>query len=408
MKKKIICISILLILAILVFSFIFSLKLKENKIDFDYSEYEDKEIFYQRLDDIFLPYESNYLIDKNRNVKNYTRFLFIDKELNPIPEASIEVYDDEDNKYILTANANSKGEIAINNLELNTKYKFKQTKTRDGLVVDNTAYTTTVSDTVRRGFQIIVNSQEELTKEEKEEIIQEYKDSIIEKNTTYNIESDQRKDEKIRVADNEYILLKDRLEGKTLNISLDYPIKKDEKFYHKCSVRITDAYILDCKVEVLYNDFDNVKIFDLDYNERYDFKNGEGFYICTSKVNTFYNVDFKFYITLKYEDKTYKICKTVALESPTVKRGEKGEVKATIYSPDNEKEFFNGGKVIFERVSNSGKITYMGQVILGSDGRVNLYNVPEGRYNLIKVVDKKAVQTKTIEVTKNKITQVEF
>ena len=140
MKKKIICISILLILAILVFSFIFSLKLKENTIDFDYSEYEDKEIFYQRLDDIFLPYESNYLIDKNRNVKNYTRFLFIDKELNPIPEASIEVYDDEDNKYILTANANSKGEIAINNLELNTKYKFKQTKTRDGLSLYNLCF----------------------------------------------------------------------------------------------------------------------------------------------------------------------------------------------------------------------------------------------------------------------------
>ena len=135
--------------------------------------------------------------------------------------------------------------------------------------------------------------------------------------TTYKAESDEEKKEKdsVTITDNKHIFLKDKLKGQELNVLIEFPKLKDEWLYHKCTVRISNAFIEKCEIELLYNEKNIVKIFDLNYNEKKEFKNGESFYIASKKYQDIIDVEFKFTITFRYQDERYKIVKTMDINS---------------------------------------------------------------------------------------------
>ena len=253
-KKVIIFVLILFILfGVLFIMYQINCKDKNEVQVIDYTNYLDNEIFYQNFADIFFGVKSNYKI-KEEETKNRVYIKIIDNNNNPITEGKIKVYS-YDKSFILEQQVNSNGEIAINNLENDTRYYFEQSQTREGLQKDNTLYTLETAYMDKTFYKILINADHELTDEEEEKCIDDYNLQEKSKNTANIIYSDEQKkeDNAFMVRDFSFIMLKEELEGLKLSFATNDPIKEDSKSLSKCTVRISNSHIINLEIEKFSN-----------------------------------------------------------------------------------------------------------------------------------------------------------
>lgn len=413
MKKKVIIFCIV-ITFICVTLFVFNaLNLNENKV-IDFTGFSDEDIYYQKFSELFNPNTSDYRI-KFENTEKRICITYIDSNLEPISDAEISIYDEE-GYFIIEKKANSKGEIAISNLEYDTTYYFKQTETSEGLKLDETMYKLVIEEGDNSFYKTIINSDKELSNEEKDKLLEEYKKKISTGNTdedekkTYLLYGDEYKKERDAVFTDEktFILLRDELNGLKLIFTVNSPGYYDDKVKIDCAVRISNAFIKEYTIEKMYDEKNVVKIMDSNENVKTEFKDGERFYLEIDKDKYTADELYKFYITFEYNDKTYKISKTVDLDVFSTIGS--GRIEATFYSPDNVDELWIKGKVKLEGLrGNTDEVkNYIGFVRTGSDGKITYYNVPKGRYKLTKIQNKEDVDSKIVEVKVGEITEVEF
>ena len=414
MKKKVIIGSVVTIIVFIVLCFIFNM-IFNNEMIIDYTVFSDDEVYYQKFSKLFNPNTSDYTFE-SENTEKRLCITIIDSNLDVVPEGKITFYDEE-GYLILEKQANKDGKVAISNFEYDTTYYFKQTGTREDLVSDDTMYKIVIEEGDTSFYTTIVNDNKLLSDEEEDKLIDEYnkeknKNEVVDTNDkkTYLLYSDKVNEEKKSVFFDEqtYILLKDDLEGLKLYFSVG-TVKYDDDGNAKveCAVRLSNAYIKKYTIEKLYDESNAVNIVDLDNNITSKFEDGENFYLKFDDDKYTADELYKFDIVFEYNDKTYKISKTVDLNAYSVA---KGRIESKFYSPEDKDKVWVSGKVKLESLrGNTDEIKdFIGCVRTGIDGMITYYNVPKGRYKLTKIQNKEDVESKIIEVKAGEIIEVEF
>lgn len=407
MRKKLsIIFAIIFIITIIAIVAIKNDNLQEDVQD--YTQYPENEIFYSNIYEVQQSLKYNYDFEE-QNYKNRVLIKCVDENLQPIKESKVEFYDSEG--YIITdLTANEVGEIAINNLENNKTYYFKQTETRNGLVSDDTLYKIEI-DYENYGFlQIIISADRILTDKEKEKIKEKYEQIAkkVEKNeddvTTYQALSDKEKEEKetTLIVPQTYILLKDELAGLRLNITQTArDLRIDDNDILGYTVRISNAYILEYEIETEDNE---VSLMNSKKEITNKFYNGEEFYIKPNEGHIGYT-KYKLIIKLKYNDKIYKIKKSIYLNNKGIGLG---RIELTAFK-ENTEELSIGEKIRLESVVNAtGEKIKVAVAKTGTDGKIQYYSVPVGKYVFTKLVGENEISSEVFEVKRDEMTEVQF
>ena len=113
----------------------------------------------------------------------------------------------------------------------------------------------------------------------------------------------------IQVKQFTFVMLKDKLYGKQLKFSRYASIRDNEKILTKYILRIPNAQILNYEIEKLDDTENKVEILDLNKNSKTQFKDGEGFYLRYSPNDDIDDITYKFTITFKIDNETYKVTK---------------------------------------------------------------------------------------------------
>ncbi len=406
MKKKywIILLLVLIVMIAAIATCLYMLNKEEIK---DYTNCPDEEMYYQQISEVFSYLDTGYQFESSKqNDSNRICIKCIDENLQPVKEAEVEFYDEE-GYIIMRASANEQGEIALSEFEENTTYYFSQIKTRDGLVLDDTLYRMEIGDTIYTSNTFFVNADRELSEEEREEIKQRYQEGI-KKNPEEDygrLYSDQqKKEENVSLTRTyQYVLLKEDLKENKLSFVTSEQKFKDQYYYTRYAVRITDAYILEYQVEAVD---ENVTILNAKGEVTNTFYQGEEFYIKTAEDYTGYT-KYLFTITFKYQDQIYKISKE-AYFSAIIGDVGLGSIEATFYDPATG-EIAVGERIRLDSVVHqTGEKIKNGSVESGTDGKIKFYNVPVGKYAFTRLVDGKEVSSEVFEVKKGETTLVDF
>lgn len=408
MKKKFAIIVTILIAIIILALLVKGIFFKNSKEEInDYTQYADNEVFYTQATDIITELKNDYKL-KNVDEKNSIYFKFIDENLQTIKQATIELYDQEG--YLITElHTNEQGEIAINNLENDMTYYYLQTKTSEGLVVDEQLYKLKITQDKNNWTIIIVNADRKLSEEEMQKIIDRYKESVDNKavNTNNELLSDNEKTEQemaLTTDEQIYLLLKDELRGLQLKVTsterdLELENNKKAKGY---TLRITNAYIMEYEVQPKDNE---ITILNSKKETTNKFYNGEEFYI---NKNSYGYVGYDVTIKFKYNDKIYKIKREIVL----------GEIGSALGAAHGRIELLlqneNGEIIVGERISLCNVISGSTNVIeylvakTGKDGVIDYYDVPEGKYVLKRLVNNEEISTEVFEVKRGELVEVKF
>lgn len=403
MKKKLaIKLAIILIIIAIVIILIYMNNSKETIQD--YTKYSDNEIFYSDISKVRQDLKYSYKLE-NQSVTNSIYIQCIDEDLKPIKEAKFEIYDTE-GYIIMQANANESGIIAINNLENEKEYYFKQIETKNGLVIDDTLYTLKIDYKNDSFAQIIVNANRELAKEEKEEIFEKYNQSITNTDEikTYKALSDKETEEKgtNNIIPQTYILLKDDLRGLKLKFTpTAETLSFEDERLEGYTVRVSNASVLEYEIETEDNE---VNLINSKKEITNKFYNGEEFYIKTNEEHIGYT-KYKFTIKLKYNDKIYKIYKEIYLNKEGLGLG---RIELTAFK-ENSLEISPNEKIRLSSVVNTtnDKVTMM-VAETGTDAKIQYYKVPVGKYIFTRLVNEEEVSSEVFEVKRNEITEVQF
>lgn len=401
MKKRGLIVALVIAIILIIILVLTIYINKKPKTISDYTELGEK-IYYKEFSSLFSAKEIDYDLGKTSQ-ENYICITVIDTNLNPIKGAEVEFYDKEG--YLITAQeTDENGIIAISELENNKKIYFKQTKTREGLIIDDTMYYIETNKESNRFVPILVNGDRKLEKEEVEKIEDKY---ITKDEANYDvITSEQRTKEKNTkgIEEYRYIIKKDELNKKELIITSDNEKRGVNGISRKCTIRIPDTYIQKVEIEVLKNN-DRIKILDENDKERYTFENGESFYIEYGALEYIGDVKYNFTITFTYNNKNYKIKKSANLFSnPTASLG---MIELMAYKPNTD-EPLEDTTFRLVRIYDNNDTTNLGDFETGSSGKITYYKVPKGQYKLVKIIDDKEVETKIFEVKSGETTQVEF
>lgn len=408
MKKKFLLTITILIAIIISLLLVKGVFFKNNKEEInDYTQYADNEIFYTQATDIITELKNDYKLE-NVDEKNAIYFKFIDENLQSIKQATLELYDKEG--YLITElSTNEQGEIAINNLENDMTYYYMQTKTSEGLVVDEQLYKIVITPDENNFTIPIINADRKLSEEERQKIIDKYGETV--KGKTANIEneilSDNEKTEQqstFITSEYTYLLLKEELRGLQLKITSterDLELENDKKA-KGYTLRITNAYIMEYEVQPKDKE---ITIVNSKKEPTNKFYNGEEFYI---DKNSYGLAEYDVIIKFKYNDKIYKIKKEIVRGEigPALGTG-KGRIELVL---QNEK----GELITDERISlcaviaGSTKVREYLVAKTGKDGVIDYYDVPEGKYVLKRLVNDEEISTEVFEVKKGELVEVRF
>lgn len=423
MKNKKIFVISFIVIVILLLSILGVIYFNRNNEINDYTVFSEEEVIYQRFVDL-LDEDNKYNYSFNdQNSEKRILIRVIDVDLKPISEAVFGIYDDE-GYLILEQKANNNGEIAISNFEFDTRYYLKQKSTRDGLIIDETMYSLTITPNDTTFYLNIVNSEEELTKEEKNDYINEFKEKRKKENSIEKVEEDVSEDKKnikmlysdefkkedtaALVNEYTYFLLKDKLEGLKLIFTIGSYVDKGDYVIATGNVRIPGSEIKEVTIEEV-NDKNNIaEIMDINENVRNTFFDGEQYVFKIYKNGRYMDRLHKFYITFKYNGETYKIAKTIDLN--VYNNSYSGTIEALFYDVENKSEPWTNGEVRLDKLEeNSEKFdSEIGKLKTGTEGKITFYYVPQGKYKITRIIDGKDYDSKIINVKRNEITKVEF
>jgi len=400
-KKLVIGILCIAVIAIIVAAIVLSQMPKTT----DYTKLAEKEIFYTNLS-----FEEMKLIDadefENQSLNNRAYIKCIDENGNPIPEAEVELYDD-DGYALLKRQANSDGVVAIANLEYNQTYYCKQTKTRDGLVMDDTLYSMEVSGDATNTYTVIlVSSQNEMEEEARKEIAKKYADEYSEK---------LKSDVKVAISTNEinekysgniqdqFLFCKEPLTNLKMEfVNTDEKLKiSDEQTLSGKIIRIPGAQVLEYTITT--NDT-NVTFLNGKKEATNTFKDGEPYYIQTP---TDYSggVKYRYEITFQYDGQIYKVAKEL---DKMIMGSKRGSLEVTFYEGDT-KELQTSKRNFLYLLNNVTKEKV--PVFLGwssSKGKMKFENMPFGTYVVSKIKDKEEIFTEEIEIKNEETVKVDF
>ncbi len=287
-------------------------KNNEAKVDYDYSDLAYEDVFYKDFKDIYNPATKTSVRPEFSNSDIGVRIIIIDENLNPITEAKVKFYD-TDKYYIATLSPNKNGIIAINNFPKDFVVNFEQTETRNGLKKDETTYLMKNQE-VKQLRQFIINSEKDLSDEEKEQIKQAYieKHKVEHKNEGEHTENitEENSEKAIKYS---YRFVTDDLKGYKINVNVERigTVGEDENKFQiaKCSINIPSAEIKKVELIEQQDSKQNAEILDLNLKPKNTFENGESFYLKYKSKSWMERIFYNANITFKLNEKEYKVCK---------------------------------------------------------------------------------------------------
>ncbi len=406
MKKKYIIPIIVVFVCIFTIGAVIKKNIKSKQEIQDYTIYDESEVYYTDFLSTFSGLDSDYELKNNIDVENTMEFTYIDEELNPIKEAKAELYDNE-GYFIMDLKANNQGKIALQGLENDTTYYIKQTETKPGLIVDETLYEVKMEYNAHSKGMVIVNSTRTLSQEDEKQIRAEYDKNNTNQNkeTIYETLSEQEQEETkaVNLKEQTYILLKDDLKDLKLKFNkLEEDLNIEENIKAEgYTVRAQNAYIIEYEIETNNKE---VTLYNSKKEKVNKFYNGEEFYVNVNDGYTDF-VNLKFTITLKYNDITYKISKKINIGPFGDGRG---IIRAKFYDKETKQPRY-GEKISLNRLVNGieEKISYATEEV-GTDGKIDFYLVPEGKYVLTRKIDGKEVSSEVFTVKSGEEVYVEF
>ena len=238
------------------------------------------------------------------------------------------------------------------------------------------------------------------TNEEEEEKIGENLDYI-------SATSEEEKDENnsILMRKYTYTFKKPELYGKKLEINADETYIDGEYLYTDLSIRITDAFVTNVKIEKIYDNKNQIEFLDENKNPKTEFENGEKIVIKCPEIVDLTYVEYKINIEFVYNNEKYKIAVTQGLpvSDPYV-----GSIEATFYEEKSEDLLIGGEISLYRVIEEQDRTKLIGTIETGTDGKIKYYMVPIGIYKFIKIVDGHEIESDTFEVKKYETTNIEF